>query len=141
MTNPTRVRPPAEMPKTYAELVGICVPRSIHDKVSYDNAVEIVHALAGFRLNRDQDDYLELMGRLIEDYESETSPEPTPVSGIETLRFLLENNGLSGDDLGRILGVDRSIAYRILKGTRKLTAEHLKKLSARFRVSADIFLV
>jgi antitoxin component HigA of HigAB toxin-antitoxin module len=36
--------------------------------------------------------------------------------------------------------VDRSIAYRILKGARNLTAEHIKKLSGRFAVSADLFL-
>ena len=129
------------MPKNYPELVALHLPRPIHDKVSHDNAVEIVHALVGFKLNRDQEDYLELMGKLIEDYESETIPEPAPVKGVESLKYLLESNNLSGDDLGGILGVDRSIAYRILKGTRQLTAEHIKKLAARFAVSADLFLV
>jgi len=131
---------PSAMPKTYTGLVALHLPRPIHDNVSYDNAVEIVHALVGLKLNHDQEDYLELMGKLIEDYERETSPEPAPVAGIETLKFLLESNDLSGDDLGRILGVDRSIAYRILKGTRSLTADHIKKLAARFIVSADLFL-
>ena len=128
------------MPKTYAGLVALHVPRPIHDRTSYDNAVEIVHALAGFKLNRDQDDYLELMAKLIEDYERETIPEPKPVKGIEALKFILKDNGLSGDDLGRIIGVDRSIAYRILKGARNLTADHIKKLTTRFAVSADLFL-
>ena len=137
-TFPTRRS--SAIPKTYNELVTLHLPRPIHDKVSYDNAVEVVHGLVGFKLNRDQEDYLELMGKLIEDYETETSPEPAPVSGIESLKFLLESNDLSADELGTILGVDRSIAYRILKGTRQLTAEHIKKLSARFAVSADLLL-
>jgi len=128
------------IPKTYDGLVALHVPRPIHDRASYDNAVEIVHALAGFKLNRDQDDYLELMAKLIEDYERETIPEPKPIKGIEALKFLLKDNGLSGDDLGRIIGVDRSIAYRILKGVRNLTTDHIKKLSTRFAVSADLFL-
>ena len=128
------------MPKTYAGLVALQVPRPIHDQASYEKAVEIVHRLAGFKLNNDQDDYLDLMGKLIEDYERETSPHSAPVGGIESLRFLLTDNNLSGDDLGKILGVNRSIAYRILKGTRNLTAEHVKKLSDRFSVSADLFL-
>ena len=59
---------------------------------------------------------------------------------MESLKFLLKENGLSADDLGTIIGVDRSIAYRILKGARNLTAEHIKKLSSRFAVSADLFL-
>jgi len=130
----------SSMPKTYTGLVSLLVPRPIHDQASYDNAVEIVHALAGFKLNRDQDDYLELMAKIIEDYERETSSEPAPVKGIESLKFLLKENGLSADDLGTIIGVDRSIAYRILKGARNLTAEHIKKLSSRFAVSADLFL-
>jgi HTH-type transcriptional regulator/antitoxin HigA len=130
----------SSMPKTYNGLVSLLVPRPIHDRTSYENAVEVVHALAGFKLNRDQDDYLELMAKIVEDYERETVPEPAPVRGIESLRFLLKENDLTADDLGSIIGVDRSIAYRILKGARNLTAEHIKKLSSRFAVSADLFL-
>jgi antitoxin component HigA of HigAB toxin-antitoxin module len=131
----------SSMPKTYSGLVSLLVPRPIHDQTSYEYAVEIIHTLAGFKLNRDQDDYLELMAKIVEDYERETSPEPAPASGIESLKFILNENGLSADDLGTIIGVDRSIAYRILKGARNLTAEHIKKLSIRFAVSADLFLV
>src|SRR5580698_1279176 len=130
----------SSMPKTYNGLVSLLVPRPIHDRASYENAVEVVHALAGFKLNRDQDDYLELMAKIVEDYERETVAEPAPVRGIESLRFLLKENDLTADDLGSIIVVDRSIAYRILKGARNLTAGHIKKLSSRFAVSADLFL-
>lgn len=37
----------ARLPKTYSGLVALHMPRPIHDKVAYDNAVEVVHALAG----------------------------------------------------------------------------------------------
>jgi len=131
----------SSIPKTYAGLVSLLVPRPIHDQAAYDNVVEVVHALAGFKLNRDQEDYLELMAKIIEDYERETTPEPAPVRGVESLKFLLKENGLTADDLGSIIGVNRSIAYRILKGTRNLTAEHIKKLASRFAVSADLFLL
>ena len=130
----------SRLPKTYSGLVSLHVPRPIHDTTSYDNAVEIVHALVGFKLNRDQEDYLKIMAKLVEDYEHETMAEPKPIKGIETLKFLLAENDLTGDDLGHIIGVDRSIAYRILKGNRNLTVDHIKKLSARFAVSADLLL-
>lgn len=130
----------ARLPKTYAGLVALHMPRPLHDKVAYDNAVEVVHALAGHKLNQDQDDYLALMAKLVEDYETENLDEPKPVSGVESLKFLLDEHGLSAEDLGEILGVNRSIAYRILKGSRNLTAEHVKKLAARFSVSTDLFL-
>ena len=73
-------------------------------------------------------------------FEPARPAEPTPVKGIETVKFLLAENDLTGHDLGHIIGVDRSIAYRILKGTRNLTVDHIKKLSARFAVSADLLL-
>ncbi len=128
------------LPKTYEGLVSMHMPRPIRDKVGYDNAVEIVHALAGHKLNRDQDDYLAIMAKLIEEYETENLPEPKPVSGIEAVKFLLGEHGLSANDLGELLGVNRSIAYRILKGSRNLTAEHIKKLATKFSVRADLFL-
>jgi HTH-type transcriptional regulator/antitoxin HigA len=131
----------SHLPKTYSGLVALHMPRPIHDQVAYDNAVEVVHALAGHKLNRDQDDYLALMAKLVEDYEIENVPEPKPVKGIEALKFLLKENRLTAADLADILGVNRSIAYRILKRARNLTADHIKKLAARFAVSADLFLV
>lgn len=130
----------ARLPKTYSSLVALHLPRPIHDEVAYDNAAEVVHALAGHKLNHDQDDYLAIMAKLVEDYESENVAEPKPVKGTEALKFLLEENNLTGDDLGEIIGVNRSIAYRILKGARNLTADHVKKLASRFAVSADLFL-
>jgi HTH-type transcriptional regulator/antitoxin HigA len=128
------------LPKTYENLVSMHMPRPIHDKVGYDNAVEVVHALAGHKLNRDQDDYLAIMAKLIEEYETETVPESKSVRGIEAVKFLLGEHGLSADDLGELLGVNRSVAYRILKGARNLTADHIKKLATRFSVSTDLFL-
>jgi len=46
-------------------------------------------------------------------------------------RFSLKSNGLSGDTLSRVLGVDRSVARRLVNGTRSLTAENVKTLSAK----------
>lgn len=63
-------------PPTYSELVARQVARPIHDRAAYDNACEIVHSLVGFKLNRDQDDYLQLTAKLIEEYENEPLPEP-----------------------------------------------------------------
>lgn len=128
------------LPRTYAGLVALHMPRPIHDQVAYDNAVEIVHALAGHKLNHDQDDYLAVMAKLVEDYEDENLPKAKPINGIETLRLLLAENQLTAADLGSLLGVNRSVAYRILKGARNLTADHIRKLAARFAVSTDLFL-
>ena len=46
---------------------------------------------------------------------------------------------MNGDALAQVLGVDRSVAYRILRGERKLTAAHIKVLAARFSLSPAVF--
>lgn len=107
----------ASLPKTYSGLVALHMPRPIHDKVAYDNAVEVVHALAGHKLNPDQDDYLALMAKLVEDYESENVPEPKPVKAIEALKFLLEENSLTADDLGG--GLSGSTAPSLTASSRE----------------------
>lgn len=128
------------LPTTFGGLIKRHPPRPIHDEASYNNTVEIVGALAGHSLNRDQDDYLQVLASLVEHYEADTLPQRPQVSGLDMLRYVLDENGLGGDDLAKIIGVDRSVADRILTGGRKLTITHLKALRARFGVPADVFL-
>ena len=52
------------------------------------------------------------MPKIIEDHEGETSPEPAPFKGIDSLKFHLKKTGLTTDEMGTIIGVDRSIAYQ-----------------------------
>ena len=129
-----------KLPKTYDKLIKFHVPRPIHDEVGYQNTVEVVDALAGQQVNEDQEDYLLVLSGIVERYESETLPAPRPISGLAMLKYVLEENRLTGDDLATILDVDRSVAYRILKGERGLTTAHVKALRDRFRVSADVFV-
>lgn len=53
------------MPKGYTGLCQILMPRPIHDKVDYENVTEITDAMAGHKLTADQDDYFDLLSRLI----------------------------------------------------------------------------
>jgi len=130
----------SELPKSYAALVALHVPRPIRDKTAYENTVTIVDALAGMPLNHDQQDYLDILSDLIESYEEENLPSPPKLTGIRLLQHLLEDNGLTGDDFAKLLGVDRSVAYKILKGSRNLTTDHIRRLCNRFSVRADLFL-
>jgi HTH-type transcriptional regulator/antitoxin HigA len=140
MTKAIQLALPDGLPETYTDLVAILVPRPIHDKVSYDNTVAVIDALAGKNLNRDQEDYLEILSQLVEAYE-EAHLKPYPrASGIELLKFLLEQNSMNGDGLASLLEIDRSVAYKILKNTRRLTTEHIRKICGRFAISADALL-
>ncbi len=132
---------PNNLPKTYQELVELLVPRPIHDEVDYSNVMELIDALSGARLNRAQEDYLEILATLVEAYERDTLKPIATLPANEILVHILEESGLKKEDLAKLLGVDRSTAFKILKGTRNLTAEHIRKLCERFRVSADLFLL
>ena len=129
-----------QVPATFDGLIKLHPPRPIHDEVGYKNTVEMVDALAGHPLNKDQEDYLLLLSALIERYEADTLPKRPRVTGLAMLRYLLDENELGGDDLAKLIGVDRSVAYRILKGERGLTTDHIKALCGRFSVPADLFI-
>jgi HTH-type transcriptional regulator/antitoxin HigA len=127
------------LPRDYAGLCRILTPRPIHDKVEFQNTVEITDAMAGHKLTPDQEDYFDLLCRLIEDYEKERV-DPPKVSALEALQHLLEAQGMSAADLARLLDVHRTLGAMILRGERKLTLNHVRTLAKHFGVSADLFL-
>ncbi len=131
----------ARLPKDSAGLCRILMPRPIRDQVDLENVTGMTDAMAGHELTRDQEDYFDLLCRLVQDYESEQGDVPKPkVTALAVLRHLLEEHKLSGADLSRLLGAHRTLGPMILRGERKLTVEHVRVLCAYFRVSADVFL-
>ena len=137
-TTPTKTEF-ARLPKSYAGLCRILTPRPIHDAVEFQNVTEITDAMAGHKLTADQEDYFDLLCRLLEDYEKEKiSPPKAPP--LEVLRQLLEAHDLSAADLARLLDVHRTLGPMILRGERQLTLNHVRTLARHFGVSADLFL-
>ena len=65
---------------------------------------------------------------------------PRGAQRVDSLRHLLEENGMNASDLARLLGVHASMGSKILKGERALTVDHLRKLAERFKVSAELFM-
>ena len=129
----------AGVPKDYAGLCRMLTPRPIHDKVDFENVSEITDAMAGHKLTADQEDYFDLLCRLIEDYEKEHVNAPK-ATALDALQHLLDANDMSAADLARLLGVHRTLGGMILRGERQLTLAHVRTLAKRFNVSADLFL-
>jgi HTH-type transcriptional regulator/antitoxin HigA len=129
-----------EIPDSYAELVGLFMPRPLHDDVDYRNALGVLDAMAGFEMNADQEDYFDAIATFVEKYESEhhaiAGAKMTPV---ELIRSLLEEHGMSESDLGRLLG-DRSLGHRILSGERELSKAHIRVLAEQFSLNAAALL-
>jgi HTH-type transcriptional regulator / antitoxin HigA len=127
------------IPESYEALCRVQIPRPIHDKVAYENTLKIIDALAGHKLTREQEDYLEAISLFVHEYERRSVDTPQ-IDPLELLNHLLEENSLSRKDLAQILGLNASSATRILKGTRSITPAHAKRLGERFKVRPALFL-
>ena len=130
-----------DLPKEYAALCRVFLPRPIHDAVDYANMVEVADAMVLWHdeFTPGQADYFDLLCALIEEYDAKNVKWPK-VTGVDALKHLLGEQGLSAADLSRLLGGSRNLGAMILRGERKLTLHHVRTLVARFGVSADLFL-
>ena len=112
--------------------------RPIHKKSDYQNAFAVAAELASRDdLTSEQADYLEILTKIIADYEEEHI-KMSKHSSKEILEFLVEENQMSGSDLGRILG-NRTLGPALLRGQRSLSKSHIKKLAEYFSVSPALF--
>ncbi len=129
-----------ELPTDFAGLMAKHPVCEIHDEIGHSNAMEMIDALAGYNLSAGQAAYLAALSQLVEAYEQEAYPgvckKSTP---IEMLKYLLQENNMSGSDLGRLLG-NRTLGPALLSGKRKLSKTHIKILAERFKVDASLFL-
>ena len=115
--------------------------RPIRDEVDYENAIRVADMLAGLDpMTRDQEDYFDLLTDQIEKYEDEHYPiDTSSITPLDTLKFLLEQSGMSGSELGRLLG-QRQLGNAILRGDRQLSKSHIKKLAEHFKMEPGLFL-
>jgi antitoxin component HigA of HigAB toxin-antitoxin module len=129
------------LPKDYAALCRAAPPRPIHDPVAYRNTVEIADSFAGYenRMTADQNDYFDLLCELIQKYEAQTV-KPSKLGGAALVKHPLGEHGLSGAGLSRILGKAASLGPMILRGERKITADHAVCLGKYLGLRPDVFL-
>ncbi len=128
------------LPADFAGLVGVYVPKPIRDDAELDRAMEIIDALAGQKLTKDQDAYLDLVSELVEKYDAERAGRKlSKMSPRVALRYILKQAGLTPSDLGKLLG-DRSLGIKILEGQREMSKAHIRKLAQTFKVSPALFI-
>jgi HTH-type transcriptional regulator/antitoxin HigA len=131
--------PFSEIPPRYPALVAMFPPRHIHDRVDYDNTIEIVMMMAGHKLTADQDDYLAILSEMILQYDRDHYQPRQRGTPSERLKFLVDQAGLTASGLGRLLG-NRGMGSLLLTGKRGLSKAHIRKLADHFKVRADYFL-
>ena len=128
--NPVTSRPTSDskLPKTYAGLMALHLLRPIRDRLEAENAAEMMDRLAGHALNEEQSDYLDLLSDLHAKWEESQQPWRR-ASGTELLRLLLAEHGVGAPYLAKLLGIDISLAYRLLRGERRLTAAQIRRIA------------
>jgi len=113
---------------------------SIRNEHEYDLAVK--------RLNRLLDEVgadeqhplytlLDTLGTLIHAYEEQHHPMPE-CSGVDVLRFLMDEHGLTQSDLSEV--GSQGVISDILRGKRVLNVRQIRVLAKRFQVSPAVFV-
>ncbi len=64
--------------------------------------------------------------------------ESARLTGLNMLKYLMEERGMRSADLGRLLQ-NRGLASLILNGKRDLSKTHIRKLADFFRVAPGLF--
>lgn len=124
----------------YLELVRRFPLRPIRSDAELDRAIEVINSLVDQeKLTTDEDDYLEVLGDLIEKYEHEHHPIP-PVSDADMLRHLIEARGTTQAAVAAETGIAVSTISEILAGKRGLNRRHIEALARMFHVSPAVFI-
>jgi HTH-type transcriptional regulator / antitoxin HigA len=141
MKSVSRAKSAAPTRRTFGALAALRPLRPIRNEADLSVAQDIADHLAvlGAR-TRDQDDYLETLSLLIEDYEDRRHAiETRDLDPIASLRFLMGARGMSASQLGRVLG-NRSLGAAILRGDRQLSKSNILALCRHFAVGPELFL-
>jgi HTH-type transcriptional regulator/antitoxin HigA len=112
----------------------------IRDEAHYARMTEMLQALLGETQGEETHPAMglvDIVGDLIEDYEAKQHPLPE-VTGVQALKFLMEQHGLKQSDLSEI--GSQGVVSEILTGKRELNIRQVRALSERFGVSAATFV-
>ena len=112
----------------------------IRDEAHYQRMTAMLEALldeATGDENHPAMGLIDIVGDLIEDFESEHHPMPD-ITGVQALKFLIDQHGIKQCDLHEI--GSQGVVSEILAGKRELNIRQVRALSERFGVSPATFV-
>ena len=122
----------------YIELLQKFPPRPIKSEAELLEVQEFIDTLLDSgELTPEKQDYINVLGILVHEYEEKHVPIPD-LSGVELLQALVDEFELKQKDLVPIFKTE-SIVSAILNGQRKFTVEHIEKLADFFKISPSVF--
>lgn len=110
-------------------------------EAEYQQAVALIDVLLE-RIDGDEahplDGLLDILSDGVLAYEAQHYSMPERATGVDALRFLIEQHGLQYKDLRNEIGTP-SVVSEILSGQRRLTVRMIDALAKRFQVNHSVF--
>ena len=123
----------------YGALLKKIPPKVIRTEKENEVYIEILYDLdrRSKTLTRAEKELAELLTLLIEDFE-EKRYQLRRTKPVDVLHFLMDQHRLMQKDLVDVFGAP-SIVSEVLSGKRDLSKDHIRRLSARFHISPELF--
>jgi HTH-type transcriptional regulator/antitoxin HigA len=122
-----------------AEMIAKGAPRVIHNDAELEAYTHALFQLTALESPSSSEmEAIELLTLLVEHYEREHYAIPAADPAV-VVRFLIEQQNLTQRDLIPQFGTESAVSM-FLSGQRNLTVEQVRKLSARFKLPADVFI-
>jgi len=112
--------------------------RPIRSASDYDAAMAEVEKLWGSKAGTPKGDRLDVIATLIDAYEAEHFPVDPP-DPIEAIKFRMEQQGLTRQDLEGIVGTRTRIA-EVLNRKRGLSIGMIRRLHEKLGISAEVLI-
>jgi HTH-type transcriptional regulator / antitoxin HigA len=112
--------------------------RPIRTDDDYRNALREIEQLFDALPNTPEGDQLDVLATLVEAYEAQHFPIPTP-DPIEAVLYCMESRDLSRRDLEPFIG-SRARVSEVLNRRRPLTLEMIRKLHVGLHIPAEVLI-
>lgn len=123
----------------YIQLLQQFPPRPITSEEELASTQMVIDRLLDKSdLTPEEEDYLEVLGTLVYDYEQQQDNLIPDIYGVELLKVLMEERNLKQKDLVDIFKTE-SIVSDVLREKRQLTVRHIQELATYFHLSPAIF--
>jgi HTH-type transcriptional regulator / antitoxin HigA len=112
--------------------------KPIRSKRDHEAALQEVDRLWGAKAGTREGDRLDVLATLIDAYEAEHYPMDPP-DPIEAIKFRMEQQGLTRQDLEGIIGTRTRIA-EVLNRKRGLSIAMIRRIHERLGISAEVLI-
>ena len=130
----------AKVSSKYLELIRAFPLRPIRSEAELARAEAMLHQLLDASgLTAPEQDYLEILGNLIDEYEDKAHPiEPLPPS--QMLGMSIESKGVTQTEVSRATGIPVSTISELIAQKREFNRAHIEKLCAYFGLDPKAFI-